>query len=303
MLAEFFIIGLLVSCILIAFGWYALVVTKENKGNLFLVAGALMLIMTGLFLAMDGSGLEIQAPCMNYSSENSYVWDGYCNVTDLFPQELIAYADGVNIEDGTYTSGTLNPGTRTVDQSYYVVKENGLNFNITWNFTWYTYICPEHFHWVGRYEAPANRRFDWYAYNWTASDWDYVGTGSPDVVASGSDAEEVLIEGCTTDFINATNNQIRMKMVTENSGTGDYYIWTDLILVDTESTTVFAESTQVLNCTRDQYNTTYTYGPCATETIGFAFSEMMAVLLLLVGIGTLLGVIGWSQYANNFKEI
>lgn len=302
MLFEFFILGAAVAAVLLGFGWYALIQNADSKGNLFLIAGALVLLLTGIFAVVDVQGLEAQTDCVNATYEDSNVWDGYCNVTDLLPKELYAYADGVNIEDGTYIAGTLDPGTRIIDQSYYQVQENGANFNITWNFSWVATDCPEHFHWVGRYQGPANRKFDWYAYNWTASDWDYVGTGSPDVTASASDVSELLNEGCTPDYIHDTDQQIRMKMVTANSAAGAYYIYTDYIVVDTESTTEWEYRNEIVNCTRDDITINYTYGPCGTETMDFNFSQMIAIMMMLAGVGTMLGTIGWNKYQNNDDE-
>jgi len=302
MIIELFLVGLFSAALLLALGWFVNR-GESNKGNHFLIGGALILIIIGLFSVVDAQGLEVQTygGCENASYENSYVWEGYCNVTDLFPETLIAYADGVNIEDGTYTSGTLLD-THEIDGDYYVVKENGASFNITWNFTWSEYECPEHFHWTGRYDAPANREFDWYSWNWTSSAWMYVGTGSPDVVASGADSSELLDSGCTTDFLNPITNQIRMKMDTENSGTGQYYLYTDLILLDTESETSYAISNKILNCTRDQYNTTREYGACYKETTGFNLSQMIAVVLILIGLGTMLGVVSWSKTEDLYTE-
>ncbi len=219
---------------------------------------------------------------VNYTAEQSYVWLGLCNVTDLFPGELLVYADGVGIEDGDWVSGVLDPDTHEVDQDYYIVEEAGVSFNITWNFTWVEYTCPEHFHWTGRYEAPANRYFDWYAWNWTDSTWVYVGTGSPDVVASAVDGEEILDSGCTTDFINIDTLQIIMKMDTENSGQNGE-IYTDQIFLHT-FTDAYVIDNKIVNCSRDQFNTTYDY---SGETLPDNDNLLFGILLVFLGLFSL----------------
>jgi len=247
------------------------------------VIGGIGLLVAGVLIFASPLVVEYNT---NFTSESSQVWEAHCNVTDLFPVVYTTYSDGVNVEQGTIVAGDI---TRTyyINMNYLQVKENGAAFNITWNFTNPIGTCPEHLHWVGRYQGVSNRGFDWYAYNWTSYTWIYVGTGSPDVVASAGDVSETLSEGCTPDFINATTNQIRIKMRAINAATSAYYIYTDMIRLDTEYSDTYSLQNQIVNCTHDSYNTTMTYdGVELEDNNNLILGTIIAFLgLLCLGIG------------------
>lgn len=79
MLWEFFLAGFIVAALLLALGWITLNSGKQF-GNYLLVGGGIVLILLGLFVAMD-EGLEIQSSCLNHTSELSHVWN-CSNTTD-----------------------------------------------------------------------------------------------------------------------------------------------------------------------------------------------------------------------------
>ena len=203
MLWEFVLAGLIVAGLLLVLGWYALINNADNKGNLFLVAGALMLLVTGLFSAVDSQGIEIQSDCVNATNEISHVWNCSNETYDCF--------------------GTPEPKS-------------------CW---WYNLTQCEDIdgcEWVGNncYGTP----------EWTCEElYDY-----------GGEEKCGETKGC--------------------------YMWNE---------------TLPHSC--DSYYTEYTYGPCYKETIGFNFTQMLGAMLMLAGIGTLLGVIGWSKYGNIYKNV
>ncbi len=269
-------IGAAIGLILIFLG-----LLGEKKTPTLLLAGALFLVISGILLGADGLQYPTEAEMMA-SYENSYVWDGYCNVTDLFPAILSVYPNAVSIEDGTYVSGALNPDIREIDQDYYIIEENGANFNITWNFTWIAYECPEHLHWTGRYSAPSNREFTWYVYNWTADEFQMTPHNS--VGASTIDQSFQYGQACQIDFVEIGTHNMMLKMVSSNSASNGV-MYTDMIVIDTE-TDSYAEETRIINCTRDQYNTTYSYGTNSDTqgNIGGNYAGGWALMLILVGV-------------------
>jgi len=79
-----------------------------------------------------------------------------------------------------------------------------------------------------------------------------------------------------------------MKMDTKNSGTGNYYIYTDQILLDTESVLEYAEQTRVVSCERDSVNVTNNYDYCTAagetdpDADGTTWAMIFALLALLL---------------------
>ena len=288
---EFFLGGLGLSALLLYLGWSSLK-NDDRRGNFLLVGAAVIMIVTGLFVAMD-NGLEVQSDCMNASYENSYVWEGYCNVTDLFPTEFITNPTTYSLENGVLTAGTI-ANVYTHDGTYLQIKENGAGFNITFNFTVPVVQCPTNMKFVGRYQGPANRYFTWYVYNWTSGA--FQNTGLADVTASSSDA--VYEYGCpaSSDYFDIDTRQLLMKMVTTNAAAGAYYIYTDELQLSSISPDSYSVQTRTIDCTRDQYNTTYDYGACYANSMDFGYSEMLGIILMLLGLGVFLGILTWSKF-------
>jgi len=72
MLVEFLLAGVAIAGLLLLFGFFG------NEKRIFLIVGAgLILIITGLFIASDATGIEIQTygGCMNASYEDSLYWN------------------------------------------------------------------------------------------------------------------------------------------------------------------------------------------------------------------------------------
>lgn len=76
-----------------------------------------------------------------------------------------------------------------------------------------------------------------------------------------------------------------------NASYENSYVWNDTCYLQTDNET---DMTYV-PCIRDQYNITYTYGPCYHHSLGFNFTQGIALMLILVGIGTLLGTVQWMR--------
>lgn len=240
-----------------------------------------MVISGGIALLVVGV-LVLASPLIanydvNYTAENSYVWDGYCNVTDLFPSYQEVYPDAVSTESGVYVSGALED-VEVRDQTYLVYADAvGAGFNITWNFSWIKSSCPEHMHWVGRYEGKQNSYFEWWVFNWTSDAWQF--SNNTVVDEASSDAEYQYGQKCNPDFINDNTTQLRLKMVTYNQGSSDE-IYTDKLLIHSESIG-YAVSNKIIECTRDQYNTTYIY---SGESLPANDNLIFGVMLTLVGL-------------------
>jgi len=273
MIIELFALLIGVSFLFMFFADY------KTRKPFFTIAAGFILTFMGIMLGLS----PLVYPIGTISTVSEY--DAYCNVTDLFPEMLTDYADAVSTEEGTYVSGTL-ANTHSIDQQYLVYQENGANFNVTYNFSWYEYECPEHLHWTGRYDAPANREFDWYTYNWTHDVWTYVGDGTP-VSSSASDQSIELSEDCTTDFINVIGNTILIKQVSSNSAVSNYKLYTDAIYLDTESVVSYAQDTRVVNCTVSDKTLLD-----SNSNLDEDFNLMISLFLIMLGLGTFLyGVI------------
>lgn len=72
MLLEFALFGLAVAGFLFFFGWFF--THDDNRRFHLIIAGSFVLIITGLFLAMD-SGLGVPSDCINATYESSHVWN------------------------------------------------------------------------------------------------------------------------------------------------------------------------------------------------------------------------------------
>lgn len=83
-----------------------------------------------------------------------------------------------------------------------------------------------------------------------------------------------------------------------NASYENSYVWNDTCTVYEHGESV----TSVVNCTRDQYNITYTYGPCYHHSLGFNFSQAIAIMIMLVGIGIMLGTFLYARKGDPFKE-
>jgi len=290
MLFEFLAGAALVGAILLVIGFMG------NERRLFLIAaGGIVFVLAGLFAAMDTTGLEVQTygGCMNESAESSYVWDGYCNVSGLFPEEQLLCSKSADIVDGVFVSGGISD-TCTENDVYHVVEENGTHFNITYWFLNTGSTYPDKLYFNGRYDAPApQREFIIIAYNWTSGAWDSL--GGPYKGSGGTDISVEIACPDFSDYINATNDYIQIKLVMKGSVTpGVYSMYVDWLELS-GATGRYVESIQLINCTRDQYNTTYTYGPCYTEKVGFNYTQGIALMLILTGIGFLLGTVQWAR--------
>lgn len=103
MLVEFVAAGIIIGAILLGFGWYSRVLKDDNKGNLFIVAGALALIICGLLIAADSTGIEVQTygGCVNQSITN-YT---YGNVTYYHENEAAMNETLLVQETTNYTYG------------------------------------------------------------------------------------------------------------------------------------------------------------------------------------------------------
>lgn len=42
--------------------------------------------------------------------------------------------------------------------------------------------------------------------------------------------------------------------------------------------------------------TNYTYGPCYAESIGFNYTQLITIVLILMGLGLLLGIWQWTRF-------
>ena len=203
MLWEFVLAGLSASGLLLAFGWYALVNKADNKGNLFLVAGAILLIITGLFAATDAQGIEMQSDCVNATIESSHIWN--CSTVD-------EYCFGKPYQNACRPYNTTQ-----------CAAVPGCDWNGNYCEGTPTWSCETLFAYGGQEKCEETRGC------WMAS--------------------EVNPQTC------------------------------------------------------DNYTTTYTYGPCYKETVGFNFTQAFAIMLILAGIGTLLGVVGWSKQEEIYEDI
>lgn len=263
-----------IPLILILVGYLA------HRAELTVIGGVGLLVVGVMILA---SPLVVHYNT-NYTSEQSYVWDGYCNVTDLFPTEYDAFLQEYTIEDGTYIAGTA-ASTYYRDSSYLQIQENGAAFNVTLNFTTTAALCPTDMDFVGRYQGPANRQFEWYAYNWT--DGTYVNLGFAAVSSSAGDQELSYSCPSSNSYLDPASRNMSLKMVTTNSAAGAYYIYIDKVLLYAIDTGVYSEQTQLVNCTRDNYNVTYWYDgeeldPNNNMIIGILIA-LLGLLCLVVG--------------------
>ena len=298
-MTEFLLGGVAVAAILIFYGWFN---AKDGQARaMFLVGGGVVLLVLGIFVGMDATGIEVQTygGCQNFTFEDSYVWDGYCNVTDLFPTIYTSYVQGYLVDDGTHVAGNI-ASTYYRDSNYLQVEENGANFNITFNFTSPTGSCPTYMRWVGRYQGPANRYFEWYVLNWTSGSYESLGFAQVDSTAG----DQTLTYSCPTaasDYINSSTGEIELRMVTANSANnGDIYT-DEFILFDNTTTTDYSVQTQVVECERDNYNTTWQWGPCYHHTLGFNWTQAVAIVLMLMGVGLMVGVWQWVRTSNPFQ--
>lgn len=278
MLLEFFAAGLVVAFGLLIIGYF----TEKRH---FVVGGAVALLVLGLFLAVDGFEA---CGVVDHTSEESYYWNGTCNVTDLFEVETVRNANAYSIENGALTAGLLSD-TYTTNGQYLQIKENGAGFNVTYNFTCLVSDNPALLEFAGRYQGPSNRRFDWYGYNWTSGA--FVNLGFATVTASAIDQTLSYTCPSSVHLIDPVTGKVMVKMVTTNAAAGAYYIYTDYIALVGDSG-VFAEQTMMVDCTRDLINVTYYYGAC-DQTMDFGFSEAMALMLMLGGLGALL--VNWKR--------
>jgi hypothetical protein len=149
-------------------------------------------------------------------------------------------------------------------------------------------------HWIGRYEGGRNSYFEWWVFNWTSNAWQY--SGNPQVDSSSSDEELQYGQNCNTDFINENTTQLRLKMVTYNQGWSDE-IYTDRLYLHSESTG-YEEQTQIVNCTRDTHNMTYTYSTEGNQTIkdgNIALFLIFGMVLFLVLVWFIIDLLGITK--------
>ena len=257
-----------IPLILILVGYLA------HRAELTVIGGVGLIVVGVMILA---SPLVVHYN-VNYTAEQSYVWNGYCNVTDLFLTEYNAYVVNYSMENGVLTAGNI-ASTYFKDGNYLQIKENGAGFNITYNFTAPVAACPTHMRFSGRYQGPANRQFEWWAYNWTSAS--FVNLGFAAVASSSSDATFTYACPISSTFQNTETGEILIKMVTTNAAAGAYYIYTDELLVYVDSLTDYSVQTQLVACTRDNYNITYWYDG---EELDPNNNMIIGVLIALLGL-------------------
>ena len=299
MLFEFFILGFIVAVVLIGFGWYALINEANNKGNLFLIAGALVLLLTGIFAVVDPVGLESTADCMNASYENSYVWNDTCHVyiLDMGANPLtIELVDAVNVTNYGLIVGTF-ANTYTHNTVVYEVDEQvGGGFNITWNWTGLPASGYDATFW-GYYEGNPAHTVSCEIYNFSSAGFqDCDADPSNDFPTSAVEyLREFDFEDDDYYSAGVLGGTLIMRMTHSAASTGGHYMYTDQLILNHIE---YFNNLTYEPCTRDQYNITYTYGPCGTTTMDFQFSQMIAIMMMLAGVGTMLGTIGWNKYGK-----
>jgi len=264
-----------------------------------------MYIITALLILVAAATVWIQgispAPdeiCLTATNETSTQYEAYCNVTDLFPKYHEVYPDAVSVESGNYVSGSLDD-VHERDQVYLVYEDDGNpDFNVTWNFSWIKSACPEHMHWIGRYEGGSSSYFKWWVFNWTSNAWQE--SGNPQVDSSSSDEEFQYGEACNTDFINPNTTQLRLKMVTYNQGWSDE-IYTVRFYLHSEQEG-YETQTQIVNCTKDTHDETKTYDKCveAGDNQATEAGEVIVIIMVLFSVAMIGSFM--AAYAGGKKE-
>lgn len=79
MLLDFTVFGVAIAALLFFYGWFN---TKDDTKRLhFIIAASFVLVITGLFLAMNGLEVKTGESCLNYTDEYSHIWN-CSNTTD-----------------------------------------------------------------------------------------------------------------------------------------------------------------------------------------------------------------------------
>lgn len=211
--------------------------------------------------------------------EDSQVWDGYCEVTDLFPSRNDFYAADVSCMDCQNTVGIVN-NTWVKDGVYWATEENGAGFNATFNFTIETLSCLDHLHWTGRYDGRRNTGLKYYVYNWSSGAYVPLTSNYMDVLRSGTDSN-YIVSGCHEDYLNDTTGEVHFRFAGVNVHGGDA-MYFDYLKMDNEAPG-YSVSTQIVNCSRDNVTKTYVYGNYSSgyEEFGRSMDGVATVLMWL----------------------
>ena len=302
MLVEFALIGVAIAAIMLFLGFQ-----NEEKKVAFLVAGAIVLIITGLFIAADTSGIEVQTygGCMNGSYENSYVWSDYCNVSTLVNTSVGHNHLAANVITTDYASisGTVSD-TYTVNGVYYDVEEwSSGRFNITYNFSSLN-AAVHTLNFTGRYEGNPAHYASCLVLNWVTNAYEYCDADpTNDFTDSATDYVKQWNVSSPQYYSasSALGGSVSIRIWHGPNPAVNHHMLTDYISLE-EPMYEFILTPNIIDCTRDQYNTTYTYGSCYNETLGFNFSQAIAIMLMLVGIAAMLGIFEYLRKDSPFKE-
>ncbi len=186
--------------------------------------------------------------------------------------------------NATVDSGTFTD-TATRNGNYWVLDENGQMAAI-FNFTELDGTLDSVLVY-GYYDG--NPAHDVYAYmwNWSSVSWVYLGTPIMENEATDQQYIWEFTAGEAADFRNDTDARFMLQHGT-NGGAQTHLLYMDWVALFESEDDEGVMVEQYVNCTRDTYDTTYTYTSCPSSTTTSTSWATIFIMLALVMIGSLL---------------